>query len=361
MSPILDLQRRHSTTFRLRIGEKVPTSNGKTKPVRLTDAIRVTSANPSIVDAFVAMYGGERRSWEGQWEAKLPITKLPITLLPGQSITQWWEFWAGATCARRCDGFTQTTDEPCVCPNDLGTRMADKQACSPTTRLSVICPEVDVLGAGMMVTHGRIAAETLPSSVAVAEAALAHGVYVPATLVIEEMVGPGKRFVVPRIDITGMSLHQLQSGQIDAPAIGRAEVPALPVPPATQVEPPEGDGGGGSPSSPDHLPVNPELVRAALDQLPDDLRAEVGKAWKEAMIWPLNSPEFDAAEQERALSLIAPYLERHHWTEKIVGLLEDAYGDDQQAATAAVQAIGGVTGTEDEHDRMKSYIGRTDV
>lgn len=314
VSPILDLQRRHSTTFRIRIGEKVATSNGKTKPVRLTDSIRVTAVTPEIVDAFVAQYGGERRPWEGQYEAKLPITQLPILLLPGQSITAWWEQWAGATCQRRCDGYEMTTGEPCVCPNDPDARMADKHACKPTTRLSVICPEVEVLGAGMLVTHGKIAAEELPSSVMVAEAALSRGIYVPAKLVIEEVVGPGKRFVVPRIYPPRASFAQLQSGQVEQPAIGQAPTPSIdrPTVPALAApsQPPDEGSGVPSPPAPPTSNQHAAMVLKMLDELTDEQKAAVRPAWKDRGIRYTTDPEFGPADVEAASELLMPYLEQ---------------------------------------------------
>lgn len=349
MSPILDLQRRHSTTFRLRIGEKVATSNGKTKPVRLTDSIRVTSVTPEIVDAFVAQYGGERTAWEGQWEAKLPITQLPILLLPGQSITAWWEHWAGATCQRRCDGYEMTTGEPCVCPDDPDARMADRHSCKPTTRLSVICPEVEVLGAGMLVTHGKIAAEELPSSVMVAEAALSRGIYVPAKLVIEEVVGPGKRFVVPRIYPPRASFAQLQSGQVTqaigpapAPAIDRPQVPALAAPSAS---PDEGPGEATPPAPPNHV----EAVRAMLDQVPEEWVDEVKAAWKAAGLG--NIKGLSGPDAERASELIAEVLERAERRDDILAMLR---GRDDEEVQRIMERIGGpITGTEEEENVVR--------
>jgi hypothetical protein len=307
VSPILDLQRRHSTVFRLRMGEKVITANGKERPSYFADAIRVTSANPAVVDAFVAVYGGEREPWEGQWQATLPTNKLPITLLPGQSITQWWEKWKGATCARRCDGYEQTTGEPCVCPSDIDARLASRDHCSPTTRLSVLCPEVEVLGAGMLVSHGRIAAETLPSSVQVAEAALARGIYVPATLVIEEMVAAGQRWVTPRVDITGMSLAQLQSGQIAQPAIEGPARSALPAASAPQAERPKGGEGPGQPSP----PAQPSL-RQRIERLPAQMVEQLAIEWQ-----ALGLPDWATAStisrehKQQAIELIERYERRN--------------------------------------------------
>lgn len=225
--PMIDVQRRHQTIFRIRFGEKLGN-----RPTKLTDAIRITSANPSVVDAFIDVYGGSRVEWEGQWEAKLPTTSLNILVLPGQSISQWWEKYRGSVCDRRCDGKLETkSGKPCMCDPDVETRTANRNDCSPTTRVSVICPDVAVVGSGMFVCHGLVGAETLPQSIAVAEAALSRGLMVPAVLRVVEFRGRN-HFIVPQIEVVGMSFNALaaaaENGQLqhatrpelDAPANG---------------------------------------------------------------------------------------------------------------------------------------------
>lgn len=203
--PMLDIQRRHAEVFRLRFGEKG--SNGA--PKKLTDAIRVTAASKSVIDAFVEVYGGETQPWENQYQAYLPITEIPIMVLPGQSITQWWEKYAGSTCQRRCDGITETqTGQPCMCADDITIRVKDRNQCSPMTRVNVLCPEVAVIGAGSIVTHGLIAAETLPQSIRVAEAALSRGLPVPAVLRVIEHKSRN-HYVIPQIEVVGLSFNQL--------------------------------------------------------------------------------------------------------------------------------------------------------
>src|SRR5687767_8046003 len=135
--PMLDIQRRHAEVFRIRIGDKDPKGN----PRKLTDSIRVTSPNRAVVDAFVAVFGGETQPWEQQWQAYLPTTALPVMVLPGQSISQWWELYRGNVCERRCDGEVETlSGKACMCPADLTFRINDKTACNPMTRVNVVCP-----------------------------------------------------------------------------------------------------------------------------------------------------------------------------------------------------------------------------
>lgn len=227
MSPMLDVQKRHAEVFRIRLGER----DAKGYPVKLTDAMRVTSPNRNVVQAFVDVFGGEVRPWDNngkpEFEAKLPTTELPIMVLPGQSISQWWEKYKKSVCERRCDGVTDTISKgPCVCPTDITERVADKSACNPMTRVNVVCPDVAVVGAGSLVTHGMVAAETLPQSIAVAEAALSRGLMVPAVLRVVEHKGK-THYIVPQIEIVGISLTQLTTGETPTPAI-TVKAPAVP-------------------------------------------------------------------------------------------------------------------------------------
>jgi len=221
---MLDIQRRHAEVFRIRLGDKA--KNGA--PRKLTDSIRITSPSDSVVRAFTDVFGGEVREWEGQYEAYLPTTALPIMVLPGQSIQQWWEFYKGSVCERRCDGFTeQLSGKACMCPEEITDRLAKRDACKPMTRVNVICPDVEVVGAGSLVTHGMVAAETLPQSIMVAEAALARGMMVPAVLRVIEHVGKDKRYIVPQIEIVGVSLTALTTGEAPLKELEAGTQPAL--------------------------------------------------------------------------------------------------------------------------------------
>lgn len=289
--PMLDVQKRHAEVFRLRLGDKGP----KGQPQKLTDSMRVTSPNRSVVEAFVDVYGGEVTEWEQQWQAYLPVTALPVMILPGQSITQWWEAYRQSVCERRCDSVTeQLSGQPCMCPADITVRMQTKGACRPMTRINLVCPEVAVVGAGSLVTHGMIAAETLPQSVAVAEAALARGLMVPAMLRV--VVHEGKKhYVVPQLEIVGVSLAQLETGEVERPAVVAAPEPkaiAAPSRPAASSAPRR-------PAVAPPLPGEEEPARAddfdlialanRVNSLDDEHRVIAAARWKAAGL-----PKLDA-------------------------------------------------------------------
>ncbi len=198
---MLDVQKRSAEMFRLRFGDQRGNNHA---PRKLTDSMRVTSYGRDIIEAFVDVYGGEPSKWQSpkgsQWEAYLPITEIPIWVLPGDSLSQWWEQYRGQVCEKRCNGeFDSLSGEACSCPADIGVRMKTKNACRPMTRVNIACPTVSENWAGAFVSHGMTAAETLPQAVWFVEGALRQGVRVPATLRIVEHKGR-RHFIVPQIE-----------------------------------------------------------------------------------------------------------------------------------------------------------------
>jgi len=163
--------------------------------------------------------------------------------------------------------------------------MADANACKPTTRLHIVCPEVAVLGAGMLVTHGLIAAETLPQAVAICEGALAAGRTIPA--ILRMVTHTGRRtYVVPQLDIVGVRLADLEPEAV--PALPTTEAPAL------------------APAAPSP-PANPGDVAALRERiatLDNDGRAELGKAWVGANIPPLGRNDFTVSDMAHAVALL---------------------------------------------------------
>ena len=296
MAPMLDVQRRHRVLWRLRCGDKGP----KGQPRRLDGQVRVTSETPEIVDTFTDVYGGERIPWDGAWQAYLPVVALPVVILPGQALSQWWETYDSGGCLRRCDGVTESlSGDPCSCPSSVAVRMGTPNACRPTTRLSVVCPDVAVLGAGMLVSHGLIAAETLPQAVGIAEQMLSRGQHVPATL--RMVTHRGRRtYVVPQLEIVGVSLASL----------GAAEAPqGLPAPnrpqiaPAAAPEPLSALSAPVEPPDPAHL-ERVAVVREAIGALDEDQRADLMRRWVQADIPPLGQSDLTEDHLERAAALV---------------------------------------------------------
>lgn len=243
--PMIDLQRRWAEAFRIRLGEKKLTANGKERPAALDGQIRITSQSPEVIDAVVRAYGGVTSESAVGYEVRLSTDHLRIVVLPGDSIVGWWEQWRRKdggmpVCTHRCDGRTNIqTGGACTCP-PVEDRLADREHyCQPTTRLWVMLPEVEVIGTGRLETHGRIAAETLPQSVEVLRSALSQGELIPAVLRIIKVESSGRSFVVPRIEVVGRSLDQLLTGEAVVRSLPPSPVSALPASPPSE----RGEGG----------------------------------------------------------------------------------------------------------------------
>lgn len=209
---ILAIQRRHAPLFRIRLGRR-----DGARPERLVDQIRVTSNNRHVVEEFAATYGGRAKRWENQHEVYMPINRLPVTLLPGKVLQQDMELWGGQVCQRRCDSVTMSDGKPCACGEELPIEDRD---CKPTSRLTFACPEVPIVGVGSLVTHSLIAAAELPASVALAQPLLDQNVAVEAILRIDQMVTPGHKFAVPRLELQNLTFQDIALAASTPPALG---------------------------------------------------------------------------------------------------------------------------------------------
>lgn len=194
---ILNMQRRLVEVGRIRMGEK----NEKGNPTRL-DNWKLTSRDEVRLQAAAKVFGGKVQAWEGHagsFELQTEVDALPILLMPGQAISQFYELWSGGGCKRRCDGDTeQLTDGPCLCD-------PDQRECKPHTRISVLLPDVAGVGVWRLDTKGYYAATELTGTVDLLEMATTRGVLLPARLRIDQRAvlrdGQTRKFPVPTLDI----------------------------------------------------------------------------------------------------------------------------------------------------------------
>jgi hypothetical protein len=211
---------------RIRAGEK----GDKGEPRKL-DKWRLTSKDRVRLDAAAALWGGEVREWEGQYELYTETGALPIMLLPGHPPTTWYELWSKGGCQRRCDGQHEVmSDSACLCGDD-------ERECKPYTRLSVLLPDLPGIGSWLLSSTGWNAAAELAGAADLLQRASAQGVLVPARLRLEQRVrvagGQTRRFAVPVIDID-VSFRDLLGAQGALPAAERPALPAgyTPLPPS---------------------------------------------------------------------------------------------------------------------------------
>lgn len=201
ISPIT-LQRRQAELGRIRLGRQVTgtSKSGKTytRPEKL-DRFRFTSVSEQYIRDLAQLYGGTAQAWDNHgissWEVITTATSIPVIVVKG-GLSQWMETWTGGGVAHRCDGQQQVDGTPC------DTDDPDHLNAKPTTRLSVMLPELEAIGVFRMESHGWNAAAEIP---AVAELAQFVGDLVPAVLHLVERRtvkdGETSRFVVPVLDL----------------------------------------------------------------------------------------------------------------------------------------------------------------
>lgn len=201
---ILNLQRRLHERGRIRTGKKVATSGGSQRPEKLAH-FRFTSADRHALDQAAALWGGEVTAWDApagkQWEVFSECDDIPVVVPPADfGFSQFMELWSGGGCQRRCDGDTeQITGGACLCTAE------DQQVCKPTTRLSVILPDIPGLGLWRLESHGWNAAAELAGTLDLIMPAGGAGRLLPARLRLQQrsaiVDGKTSRFAVPVLDI----------------------------------------------------------------------------------------------------------------------------------------------------------------
>lgn len=216
MSPIIDIQRSLAEVGRIRMGHQVAakkrSGEDTTRPA-LLDHWRFTTPDRARADQIAELYGGEVKPWserEGFWEIYSTSSELPIALMPGYSVTQWYELWSGGGCKRRCDGETEMlSDTPCLCD-------PDDRECDPHTRLNVLLPEVKGLGHWLLTTSGWNAAKELPGIIEALQSISVAGEIVQARIRIDKRTeikdGQTRHFNVPVLDVD-VSLNDLLQRQ----------------------------------------------------------------------------------------------------------------------------------------------------
>jgi len=230
--PLLDIQRRGRQIGEIRLGVAVRDANGKARPTKL-ESLRFTTKSQSIAGRVAELLGGQMRPVRLQngtdtFEVITDATEVPVLVPPGDNvISQWYEMWTAAGCARRCDGETeQITQSPCKCVSDPKLRAEQAKtgsACKPVTRLNVMLPDLPDLGVWLLSSTGFNAAQELGGAAEVLAAARDKGVIIPAKLRLEqrEKRTPGKptnKFVVPVLEMeaTLRQMTELQKGDIAA-------------------------------------------------------------------------------------------------------------------------------------------------
>jgi hypothetical protein len=239
---ILDLQRRLREVGRIRIGEQVATSNGRSRPAKL-EVFRFTSRDQAVISAAADKFGGTVEPWESpdgqQWQVKTTANELPVVVPPGDmAFSQAYEQWTAGGCRVRCDGrWDHVGDKACHCD-------PENRSCAIHTRLSVMVPDLPGLGVWRLDTSGYYAAVELGGVVDLAAGFAEAGRLIPARLRLEQRsvkrIKPDgktetRRFAVPVLDL---DVHPMQLAGGTPVAIGSGGGPGFePVPVDLQLAP----------------------------------------------------------------------------------------------------------------------------
>lgn len=235
---LLPLDQRPTELGRIRLGEK----NDRGLPTKI-ETWRLTSGSRAYLEAAAALYGGTVEAWtdapdEGMWELLTDSRELDV-LIPRdlRTLSQWYEWWQGGTCERRCDGTTeQFTGDPCLCT------ATGEMLCRPRTRLNIMLHKVPGLGVWRLETDGWNAATSLPATIELLKA-LSTQPWIPAVLRLEQRskktrTDEGKvqthRFAVPVLDLPGITVGKVVARMGTAPEPARIEAVAPSTPTAAE-------------------------------------------------------------------------------------------------------------------------------
>lgn len=215
---ILGLQQQQTEVGRIRLGVKVATAKGGSRPAKL-DKLRFTSARKALIEKIAELYGGTVEPWQPpkgsqQWQVITSATEVPVIIPPQDpSESQWLEMWSAGGCIRRCDGqMEHLSKKPCIC---AATDALADQRCKMHTRLRVMLEDVPGLGAWRIDTGSYYAGVELPGVAALL--AMASGA-IPGKLVLDQRTvtrgGKTFNFAVPTLHVEEITPGQLMSGKV---------------------------------------------------------------------------------------------------------------------------------------------------
>lgn len=225
MSRILTIQRMARELGRLRTGY----SDGG-RPKRL-DTWLISSHSRDYVEAAADIWGGSPETWTpqggggDQYRVITHTASIDAILPPGDPLSQSYEMWSRAGCARRCDGITeQLSDSPCLCRSQFGDSFYEQRTgtvCSMTTRLNVIIPAMPDMGVWRAETHSFYAANELAGTVDTVRGLIGPTAMVPVRLRIEQRSkAGGKKFPVVVCELRGITAGQVLEGAGALPSVG---------------------------------------------------------------------------------------------------------------------------------------------
>jgi hypothetical protein len=231
-SRILTMKRQAAELGRIRTGYSRPNpKGGRPIPVRSKTFI-LTTHSRDYATAAATLYGGTVEAWTPQGTTIVQhrviteATELRAILPAGDPLSQANEMWTGGGCQRRCDGETeQLTRQPCIClaryGEDWHVRKPD-EVCRPTSRITVMLPDLPDLGVWRLETKSYYAADAMAGGVdTVLQATDGRGL-MPVRMWIEQRTavrgGKTKNFPVVMVVPSLPTLRQALSGPLSTAA-----------------------------------------------------------------------------------------------------------------------------------------------
>ncbi|AEV86681.1 hypothetical protein ACWT_5664 [Actinoplanes sp. SE50] len=346
---IKTLQQRLTQVGVIRLGQKVPTSNGNTRPGKL-ETLRFTSPSRPLIDAVAKLYGGEVKAWQAntgpQWEVITGVKEIPV-LVPPQRIDPNMEHWGNGYRDRMCDGETETIRQrPCLCAQmqQGGRRIDSRELCKPTTRMSVMLADVPSLGTWKIESHGWNAAAELPTLAASIESAPQP---IPARLEVQvrekKDFDPSKPqgkqieskvFMVPVLHFDWLTPAQAFGGELGAAAraaLGAAAVQRHAIESAQAER------------------ARPKLTAEDVQTLADEAETvkQVQDLWRDAAKDGVLTEKLQAVLKARAAELTpAPAAEKDSHTSpgsqvEVDEVVDAEFADDADAVFVQIQSVAG--------------------
>jgi hypothetical protein len=232
-SRILTMKKQAAELGRIRTGYSRPHSDPKRRPIPVKSKTFVLSSHSrEYVERAAELYGGDVEEWTpqntsvAQYRVITQATELRAILPQGDPLSQSYEMWSGGGCARRCDGETeQLTRQPCIClaryGEDWHERKAD-EVCRPTSRISVMLPDLPDLGVWRLETKSYYAADAMAGGLDIVLQATGGKGLLPVRMWIEQRTavrnGKTKQFQVVMLVPSLPKLRQALSGPLSTAA-----------------------------------------------------------------------------------------------------------------------------------------------
>jgi hypothetical protein len=235
---------------RIRIGNRVSTSKGGTRPNKL-ETFRLTSSNMVLLKKAAEIMGGEPKEWAEspnprEYELYTEVNSIDCVIPPSSSFSQTYEIWGAKGGGREilCNGcrILQATpngkyfnfkekDIPDIIGSDC-LCSDENPVCPLITRVTVMLPDlIGSIGGWRLETKSTQMAGEMEAIINLLESASLRGQYIKCTLNLEQRSsfgaedGSRRRYPVVTLSPSDVSAAQLMLGDIPQSACLATSMP----------------------------------------------------------------------------------------------------------------------------------------